>query len=225
MSNILVVAPHPDDETLGMGGTITKLIERGHNVYWLIITVMTEAGGFSEQQIAKRAVEISNVAEYYNFKGVFQFNYPATQLNFGILGDLIKSVSDVVKSMEPEEIFVPSPFDVHSDHFFVFEAMKATSKWFRFPTVKRILCYETLSETNFALGNANSGHFVANVYEDITPYLTRKKEAMSIYDSELDEHPFPRSKTAIEALAMLRGSECGCKEAEAFMLLKEIHHE
>ena len=225
MSNILVVAPHPDDETLGLGGTIIKNIEKGNCVYWLVVTGMTELSGYSKQQINQRDRDIEKIADYYNFEKVFQLRFPAAQLNYGVLGNLIKQVGQVVKEIEPEEIFLPYPKDIHSDHFFVFEAMKATSKWFRYPYVKRILCYETLSETNFCLSAVSGSTFIPNVYEDITPYFKGKLEAMNIYASEISSHPFPRSEDSLVAQAKLRGSECGCSFAEAFMLLKEIRCE
>lgn len=225
MSNILVVAPHPDDETLGLGGTIIKNMEKGNRVYWLIVTGMTESAGYTRQQIDQRACDIGKVADYFHFENVLQFNFPAAQLNYGVLGNLINKVGQAVKEIEPEEIFLPYPKDVHSDHYFVFEAMKATSKWFRYPSVKRILCYETLSETNFCLGAVSGSAFTPNVYEDITPYFDGKMAAMNIYASEMGVHPFPRSEKSITALATLRGAECGCSYAEAFMLLKEIRCE
>ena len=225
MSNILIVAPHPDDETLGLGGTIAKLVAKGHSVYWLIITGMTESGGFSKEQIERRNQEIANVANYYNLEKVFRLDYPATQLNYSILGELISKVGKIVNNIEADEVYLPCPFDVHSDHYFTFEAMKAITKWFRYASIRRILCYETLSETNFNLPDIGKGNFVPNVYEDITPFINNKIEAMNIFASELGDHPFPRSQKAIESLAILRGSECGCKYAEAFMLLKEIRHE
>lgn len=222
MSNILVVSPHPDDETLGVGGTIAKAVNDGHKVYWMIITGMTKEGGFSEEQIKKREEEIQAIAEYYPFFGMFKLNFPAASLNYNVLTEIISKASAIVREIKPADIYLPCPFDVHSDHFFVYEAMKATSKWFRFPYVKRVVCYETISETNFSLGMDGKGRFVPNIYEDITKYLDCKTKAMKIYASEVDAHPFPRSEKAIEALATLRGSECGCKYAEAFMLLKEI---
>ncbi len=225
MSNILVVAPHPDDETLGLGGTIIKNIEKGNHVCWLIITGMTESAGYTWEEINRRTCDIEKVAEHYQFEKVYQLNFPAAQLNYGLLGKLIKQVGHIVKEIEPEELYLPYPKDIHSDHYFVFEAMKATSKWFRYPSVKRILCYETLSETNFGLSAVSGNTFIPNVYEDITPYFKEKLKAMNIYVSEIGSHPFPRSEDSIVALATLRGSECGCSFAEAFMLLKEIRCE
>ena len=224
MSNILVVAPHPDDETLGMGATIKKYLAIGHNVFWLIVTGMKDEYGYSISQVKKRAVEIEKVNQYYGFSGCYQLSFPPAGLNDIMIGQCINRVGEIVKNIQPDEIYLPFPGDIHSDHRYVFDIMKATSKWFRYPSVKRILCYETLSETNFSFPIRQGGHFIANVYEDVTDFLSTKISAMEIYVGEYKEHPFPRSSKAIESLAALRGSECGCEYAEAFMLLKEIRN-
>ena len=118
-----------------------------------------------------------------------------------------------------ETIFVPHPADVHSDHRVVFDAVSACTKWFRYPSVKRVLAYETLSETDFGLGTNQP--FRPNVFVDVEHFFIKKLQAMDIYASEVGEFPFPRSHEAIRALATLRGAASGFKAAEAFELLRE----
>ena len=108
---------------------------------------------------------------------------------------------------------------MHTDHRLVFDAVASCTKWFRYPSVKRVLAYETLSETDFGLGTSQS--FRPNVFVNIEPYLDDKIRAMDIYASEIGEFPFPRSHEAIQALAILRGAASGFKTAEAFELLRE----
>ena len=108
---------------------------------------------------------------------------------------------------------------MHTDHRIVFDAVIACTKWFRYPSVKRVLAYETLSETDFSL-NTN-GRFYPNYFINISGYLEKKIELMSIYISEIAKFPFPRSYEAIRALATLRGAASGYIAAEAFQLLKE----
>ena len=135
------------------------------------------------------------------------------------MSDLVAGISNVFRSFEPEEVFVPHPSDVHTDHRIVFDAVSSCTKWFRYPSVKRVLAYETLSETDFGLGTDQS--FRPNVFVDIEPFLDGKLRAMDIYASELGAFPFPRSREAIRALAMLRGAASGFKASEAFELLRE----
>jgi LmbE family N-acetylglucosaminyl deacetylase len=101
----------------------------------------------------------------------------------------------------------------------VFDAVASCTKWFRYPSINRILAYETLSETDFGLSTEQA--FRPNVFVDIESFLDRKLQAMEVYKSEMGEFPFPRSREAIRALAAVRGAASGFKAAEAFELLRE----
>lgn len=215
----IVIAPHPDDEVLGAGGTLLRRKAEGAVVAWLIVTTITAEPGFSSEKIEQRADEIKRVTALFGFDAVFELNCPTTQLDKIPMSDLVAAVSTIFKTFEPEEVLVPHPADVHTDHRVVFNAVASCTKWFRYPSVKRVLAYETLSETDFGLGTEQG--FRPNVFVNIEPYLEEKLRAMDIYASELGEFPFPRSHEAIRALATLRGAASGFKAAEAFELLRE----
>ena len=215
----IVISPHPDDETLGVGGTLLRRKAEGGSIAWLIITTITVEGGWSERRIKERAREIQRVRQLYEFDEVYALNFPTTLLDTVPMRDLVESVSNVFKTFEPEEVFVPHPADTHTDHRVVFNAVSACTKWFRYPSVNRVLAYETLSETDFGLGTDQA--FRPNVFVDIADFVTKKLVAMDIYASEVGEFPFPRSHEAIRALATLRGPASGYKSAEAFELLRE----
>ena len=223
MKNILVIAPHPDDETLGCGGMIFKNVEKGHNIFWLIVTCIKKEAGFSETRVNERAKEIDTVANLYQFKDFFTLDFITSQLDDTKQGMLIQKIANIIDKVNATDVYLPFLGDVHSDHSVVYKASISASKSFRHRSVKRLLCYETLSETNFNPAPAlQGGGYFPNIYEDITDTLDKKINAMKIYKSEWSEHPFPRSEESLKALAILRGSECGCKFAESFMLLKEI---
>lgn len=218
MKKIVIITPHPDDETLGCGGTILKYKENGHQVDWLIIT---KAGNFaSDEWKAKREVEIEKVIELYGFNNTIKLNYEAATLDQVSDSDLVGELSKVFKEIKPNVVYVPYPSDIHSDHKAVFEATMACTKWFRYPSVEKVLAYETLSETDFTI-NPDANHFRPNVYVNIENYLDEKIEIMKVYESEMSAFPFPRSEKAIRALAHVRGAASGYEAAEAFMLLKE----
>lgn len=219
ISKTLIVAPHPDDEVLGVGGTILRRKAEGVKVAWLIVTAISVEAGWSEEIVKQRADEINRVKELMGFDEVFALDFQTTQLDRIPVSDLIARISEIFKLFEPEEVFVPHPSDVHTDHRVVFDAVASCTKWFRYPSVKRALAYETLSETDFSLG-AEQG-FRPNVFVDIAPFLTGKLQAMDVYASELGTFPFPRSHEAIRALATLRGAASGFMAAEAFELLRE----
>lgn len=215
----IVIAPHPDDEILGVGGTLMRRKAEGEKMAWLIVTGITAEAGWSDEKVKLRVEEIKQVTELFGFDSVFELNFPTTQLDQVPMSDLVAAISKVFKTFEPEEIFVPHPADVHTDHRVVFNAVASCTKWFRYPSVKRVLAYETLSETDFGLGTEQG--FRPNVFVNIEPYLDDKLRAMDIYASELGTFPFPRSHEAICALANLRGAASGFKAAEAFELLRE----
>ena len=135
------------------------------------------------------------------------------------MSDLIDKFSAVFKEFQPVEVLLPCRSDVHTDHRLVFDAAVACTKWFRYPSVKRVIAYETISETEFGLDPDNS--FQPNYFVDISEFLDLKLEIMAVYKSELSDFPFPRSIEAIRALAALRGSTAGFMAAEAFQLLRE----
>lgn len=221
MSKILVVAPHPDDETLGCGGTILKHKKMGDQVYWLIVTGISEEFGFSENRVRLRNEEINQVSKIYDFDSVYNLQLPTTKLDEIPMGEMIASVGKIFERIEPEVVYIPYRGDVHSDHKVVFDVVAACTKWFRYNSIRRVLAYETLSETDFGINPDNLG-FRPNVFVDISNYLEKKIKALNLYEGEMTEFPFPRSEQAVRSLAQLRGAAAGCKAAEAFMLLKEI---
>ena len=215
----LVVAPHPDDEVLGVGGTLFRRKDEGHSLGWLIVTSINAKDGWTEKQIAKRKQEVQEISHLYSFSETYELEIPTTQLDIIPMKELVGAISAVFASFQPNEVFIPHWGDVHSDHQKVFKAVASSSKWFRNPSINRILAYETSSETGFGL-NPNES-FIPNVFIDISSYLNNKIDAMQVYESELGQHPFPRSKESIQSLATIRGASCGFKFAEAFQLLRE----
>jgi LmbE family N-acetylglucosaminyl deacetylase len=134
---------------------------------------------------------------------------------------LITKISSVVNKVKPNIIYLPFKGDVHSDHKYIFNAAYSCTKSFRYPFIKKIYMMETLSETEFSL-SIKEDSFVPNVFVDISEYIDKKIEVMKIYESEIGEHPFPRSERGIRALATYRGGTSNCDYAESFVLLKEI---
>jgi len=215
----LVVAPHPDDELLGCGGALLRRKNEGGAVGWLIVTGMTTETGWSAERILQRDNEIDAVAKLIGFDEVFNLRLPATGLDALPMSDVVSAFSSVFRSFAPEEVFVPHHGDVHSDHRVTFDVVAACTKWFRYPSVRRVLAYETVSESEFGLARGSA--FEPNYFIDISEYLERKLEILNVYRSELGEFPFPRSLRAIRALAEWRGASAGYLAAEAFELLRE----
>lgn len=219
MKKILVVSPHPDDETLGAGGTLLKSKKEGNSIFWLNFTDMSEDYRYSSRDVAIRQAEIRKVQKAYSFDGFYNLGLKPAGLGTYSMTELIEKVKPIICSIEPNTVILPFKNDIHTDHGIVFDVVFSLTKVFRFPGIKKILAYEVISETDYAMP---SGVFLPNYFVDITDYLQKKLRIMSIYEGQMAKPPFPRCHENIEALARVRGSAAGCRFAESFMLIKEI---
>ncbi len=217
---VLVVAPHPDDETLGCGGTLLKHKNCGDKIYWMIITNIQSENGWPEEEVQKRQNEIQNVSEMYGFNKIFKLDFPTTMLDTIPYNELIIKISAVIQKVNPSIVYLPNCSDVHTDHQITFRAASSCCKNFRAPFIRKILMYECLSETEFAPA-LRDYVFAPNVFVDISEYFHQKLEIFKVNASEVMEPPFPRSIETIISLAKYRGSRIGVESAEAFMLLEE----
>ncbi len=217
---VLVIAPHPDDEIIGVGGTIAKRTMEGNEVY---VCVVTKAGeplfkanlverGRSECKAADAMLGVTETF-FLDFPAVMLETVPRYQLNEGIL--------EVVRNIKPDEVYIPHRGDMQLDHKMIVDAAMVALRPKYEHIVKRIYAYETLSETGWDIPNTIN-EFVPTVYEDITKTINKKIDAMSIFKSQLGVFPNARSLEAIEALAKFRGATVSKKAAEAFTLIREI---
>ena len=216
---MLVVSPHPDDETLGAGGTILRFIAEGNAVSWLNITGVEGNSQFSDEFVKKRAAQIKQVKGFYKFQTVINLNLPTTKLDTYDSSKAIDKIASAYQQVKPEWVILPDYNDAHSDHQKVFEWCYACSKSFRFPYIKRVMTMEIVSETDFG---KPQNPFVPNFFVDISEFMEQKMAAVNLYDTELGQHPFPRSIKNIKALATVRGATAGVEYAEAFRMIKCI---
>lgn len=218
---ILVVAPHPDDETLGVGATLLKHKAAGDQLYWLIMTDMTGDPHYAEVLQQQRKQEIASVAKQYGFQETIQLPFPPARLDHPPMADVVGRVADVISTIRPSTVYVVHRGDAHSDHRITFDAVMAATKPFRATSVRRVLSYETPSETEMGPALAASA-FVPTCFVDVSATFAEKLRILESYHSEIGAHPFPRSLQTLTALAQWRGSTANVPLAEAFMLLREI---
>ena len=218
--NILVVAPHADDEILGVGGTIAKYIDEGHDVYVCIVTC-GHPSMFPEDTLEKLRCEVKGSHDYLGVKETFFLELPAVLLSETPKYKVNKKINDVIDYIKPNIVFMPHFGDMHLDHAIVSGATMVSLRPIKEHKIIEVYSYETLSETEWNIPHVSNA-FVPNTYVDISNYLDRKIKAMSFFTTQLKEFPHPRSLEAIESLAKLRGPTIGVRAAEAFCLIRRI---
>ena len=217
---VLVIAPHADDEIIGAGGTIIKHVSKGNEVFICIVTRGVKPL-FSDDYMEKLRNESLACHKNIGIKKTFFLEFPSVMLEEQHRYEINGKLLDVVKEIEPDEVFIPHVGDMQKDHQIVAEAaMVALRPKYPFAP-KRIYAYETLSETGWNIPNVQN-EFIPNVFSDISMYLDVKLNAMRIYASQLSDFPDARSLVAIKALAQFRGAVMNVKAAESFMLMREM---
>ena len=203
---ICVIAPHCDDETLGCGGLILKYRKLKVPVSVIIVTEN------KDKDIDRILKQIKNK---YKLNDLFRLKYTPSKLDLQNKDELVQKIKSYLISIKATDIYIPNESDIHTDHGIVHRASLAASKWFRNNYIKKILVYETLSETEIL----SKDSFTPNYFIDISDHIRDKCNIMKIYKKEIEKFPFPRSTDSITSLAKFRGTSCGYKFAESFKII------
>lgn len=214
----MVIAPHRDDEILGVGGTLLKHKANGDHVTVCVVTA--REGEVLSQKAAILHQGMLEAHAFCHFDKYIGFPFHPSELELVNRKEFNKAFLDLVRDVQPNIVYLPFWGDMQKDHQIVTDAaLIALREKYDHP-VKAIYAYETLSETGINLPIVNYA-FVPNVFVDITEFLEDKKTALSFYTTQI--HPFPdlRSLEAVEALAKYRGATINVRAAEAFVLIRE----
>ena len=218
--NVLIIAPHPDDEIIGVGGTIANRAQAGHDVYVCIVTKGCEPL-FSNESVEQVRNECKKADAFLGVKETIFLDFPAAMMEdvprYKINDALIKEIQRI----KPDEVYIPHRGDMQLDHKMTVDAAMVALRPKYKHVVKRIYAYETLSETGWDIPNTVN-EYIPTVYENISNTLEKKLNAMSIFQSQLADFPAARSLGAIEALAKYRGATVNVMAAETFTLVREI---
>jgi LmbE family N-acetylglucosaminyl deacetylase len=219
--NVLAISVHPDDETLGCGGTLLKHRAAGDTVNWVIVTE-AQGAAWNADVVAAKAGELQRVAAAYGMTRVEKLGFPAARLDTVAQVDLMTKLREAIESIHPEVVYLVHEGDVHSDHRALFQAAMSVLKPFHLRRlgVRRVLSYETLSSSDQAAPSPSRA-FVPTIFVDVTRHLEHKLEIMAMYESETQPALWPRGSSAIRALARARGATMAVEYAEAFMLMRE----
>lgn len=216
----LVIAPHPDDEVLGCGGTIKRLVLGGADVHVAIVTTAgAEAFGPFAAVVGRQ--EAARAHDHLGVRQTHYLDFPAAALDTVPHAAVNAELGRLMHALRPDTLFVPFLGDVHLDHQLTFLSSMVAARPRGGQGPARIYAYETLSETNWYAPGLSPA-FIPNVYFDISETLESKLEAFTMFSTQVKAFPDERSVDTLQALARLRGSTVHRLAAEAFMLLREI---
>ncbi len=217
---ILILSPHADDEILGCGGIISKYSKKGHNVNVLILTNASIGAPelFTQKQISLIRSEAKKANNLIGTKNLFFEDLPALGLQYYPMYKISNIINKYIKKINPDTVFIPSPIDIHQDHKIIFNAAKVSLRTNEKNSVKQVLSYEVLSETEW---NENQKAFNPNFYVKLNKSdINLKIKSFLKYKSQVKKFPNPRSKEAIYYLSRLRGSQVHMDYSEAFKVEK-----
>jgi N-acetylglucosamine malate deacetylase 1 len=220
MTRVLVIAAHPDDEVLGMGGTIASYTSRGDTVRVLVVTDGSSSQYPGDEVIrAQKEEEALRAAAELGVEDYVHLDLPDMRLDTLAHVEVNRVVEEHIGDLEPQIVFAAHP-DVNRDHRVLFDSVAVATRPTPGQSVRRLLTYAPTSSTEWTPAAVN--WFVPNWFVDVTETLERKIAAFSHYETERRAYPHPRSERAIRAAASFHGSSCGCEYAEPFVLVRGL---
>lgn len=223
-NSVLIVAAHPDDEVLGCGGTVARLIKEGYKVHTLIlgegVTSRDEQRDRKkrEREIKLLSEQIHKVSKILGVIEVFTYDFPDNRFDTVPLLDIVKVIEKVKEKVNPGIVFTHYEKDLNIDHQITYKAVLTATRPLVGESVKEIYSFEVLSSTEWSYPLS----FSPDVFFDISDTLDLKLKAMSIYSSEIKNYPNPRSLEGIRNNAAIWGMKVGLRYAEAFKLIRII---
>ena len=213
----LIVVAHPDDEVLGAGATIHKLVQQGHQVAVCIMCSNADARqnlSDSLSQDEEKAMQILGVHQVYHA------SFPNIRMNTVPHLELVQFIEKCIMDWQAEAIFTHHPSDTNNDHVMTSFAAQAASRLFQrksgVPTLKEFVYMEVPSSTEWSF-DSSSNRFTPNMFVEIgKDGVELKLRALSAYKGVIRAYPHPRSSEALEGLAAYHGVQAGCNYAEAF---------
>lgn len=227
---ILVIVAHPDDELLGLGATMHRLIQNYHSKVRVVILGegITSRASMRDPEKWKTELEIhraniESARKQIGYDSVGIYDYPDNRFDSIDLLDIVKTVEDEKRKFQPEVIFTHHGGDLNVDHQRTFEAVITATRPMLEEKVRTIITFETPSGTEWR-ASTDPRHFIPNFFVEVSKEnLTAKIKGMESYEFEKRSFPHPRSPKALEILAQQRGVSIGAKLAEAFAIVRSIN--
>ena len=233
---ILVIVAHPDDEVLGMGGTIKKLTKEGHNIKIVILaTGITsrrssnysnstdykldkKLENITKKQLKELQKDAKNASKILGVTKLTMMNFPDNEMDKITNLEITKTIEKIINEFKPQIVYTHSEYDLNIDHRIIHNAVLTATRPSQKFTVKKVITFEVPSSTEWNF----SKKFIPNIFVDISKELSVKTRAMKAYQNEIRKFPHPRSIEGLEIIAKRWGTVSGFRAAEAFCLIREF---
>ena len=227
---IMIVAAHPDDELIGLGATMHKLVkEQGAIVHAIILGEgITSRSDTRDTEKWKEILEahhanMNAAGAHIGFASIRSYNFSDNRFDSHALLDIVKVVEKEKEEFKPDIIFTHNAGDLNVDHRYTFQAVMTATRPMADENVTTVITFETNSATDWQYAN-HPEQFHPNLYIEISEKdLQAKIDALSEYKFEIRDYPHPRSAKALRVLAEYRGYTSGCIMAEAFEIVRTIN--
>lgn len=215
--NYLIVVAHPDDEILGAGATMHKLISEGHNV---AVAIMVSQASARKDLSSTLSEDEAKALFIVGAKKIYHASFPNIKMNTVPHLELVQFIESCIEDWNAEAIITHHPSDTNNDHVQTSYAVQAASRLFQrrdnLPALKELLYMEVPSSTEWSF-DSSANRFTPNYFVEIGKEgVELKIRALSEYKGVMRPYPHPRSNEALEGLAAYRGVQAGCNYAEAF---------
>ena len=233
---VLVIVAHPDDEVLGMGGTLRKLSVKNHDIKVVFLATGIAARRSDkfrnetkyeinktlikkmEEQIKKLRLDAKRALKILGIKNIEFFNFPDNEMDMVSNLEITKTIENIIKKFKPDVIYTHTKNDINVDHRAIFNATITATRPSTRVNVKKVICFEVPSSSEWNFGDT----FSPNIFVDIKRELSYKKKAIRAYKTELKKFPHPRSVNSLDIIAKRWGTVSGFEASEAFELIREL---
>lgn len=233
---VLVIAAHPDDEVLGMGGLLKKFSKKENDIKIVFLAtgissrrsndylnstkykINNNLKNDIEKQIEKLQKDARKALSVLGIKKIQFEDFPDNEMDTVSNLKITKKIEAIIDDYRPDTVYTHSQCDINVDHRLIYESTITATRPKKNSVVKQVISFETPSSTEWYFPQK----FSPNIFVDISKELKFKLKAMQYYKNELMEFPHPRSIEALEIIAKRWGTVCGFHAAEAFSLVRSL---